>query len=181
MKNSPGTRFEYCNGAFVVLALVIEALTGSSYYDVLVERVFLPARMTAAAFLRSDQLPGSGAIDYVEDATGWRTNHFTFRCVGRAMAARFQQCMTSQLSGTPSMPGSVPLALVEDMTEHRTTCPQCLAMAPVSGCDRTGTPSCWRDRTRACRSVPHTTRLQDCSTPLWRTPRVGAWPIVEAA
>jgi CubicO group peptidase (beta-lactamase class C family) len=76
MKFSPGTRFEYCNGGFVVLALVIEAVTGSTYHDVVAERVFLPAGMAATAFLRSDQLPGSAAIGYVEDLNGWRTNHF---------------------------------------------------------------------------------------------------------
>ena len=74
MKFIPGERFEYCNGGFVVLALVVEAITGRGFHEVVAERVFDPAGMTATAFLRSDQLPGSAAIGYLQDEDGWRTN-----------------------------------------------------------------------------------------------------------
>jgi CubicO group peptidase (beta-lactamase class C family) len=124
MKFSPGTRFEYCNGAFVVLALVIEALTGSSYYDVLAERVFLPARMTATAFLRSDQLPGSAAIGYVEDATGWRTNHFHLPMRGSGDGGAFSTVRDISAFWDALYAGKiVPLALVEDMTRAQNDVP----------------------------------------------------------
>ncbi|HEY5156159.1 MAG TPA: serine hydrolase domain-containing protein, partial [Acidimicrobiales bacterium] len=71
-----GERFEYCNGGFVVLALVVEAVTGRPFPDVVAERVWAPAGMEATGFLRSDQLPGTAALGYVEGATGWRTNWF---------------------------------------------------------------------------------------------------------
>jgi CubicO group peptidase (beta-lactamase class C family) len=117
MKFSPGTRFEYCNGGFVVLALIIEAVTGSNYHDVVAERVFVPAGMAATAFLRSDQLPGSAAIGYVEDAHGWRTNHFhlPIRGVGdggcfstvRDISAFWKSLFAGQI---------VPIGVVEEMT-----------------------------------------------------------------
>ena len=76
MKFAPRTRFEYCNSGYVVLALIVEAVTGVSFHDAVAKRVFVPAGMDATAFHRSDQLPGSAAIGYIEDASGWRTNHF---------------------------------------------------------------------------------------------------------
>ncbi len=73
-KFQPGTRFAYCNSGYVLLALVIEAVSGRSYYDVVQERVCAPAGMHATAFLRLDALPGSAAIGYLPKR-GWRTNH----------------------------------------------------------------------------------------------------------
>ena len=73
MKFEPGTRFEYCNGGYVVLALVIEAVASSDYYDVLQERVFDRADMGSTGFLRYDELPGSAALGYLS-LEGLRTN-----------------------------------------------------------------------------------------------------------
>lgn len=74
MKFSPGSRFEYNNSAYVVLALLIEAVSGRSYYEVIQERVFEPSGMLATAFLRLDALPGSAASGYLPKR-GWRLNH----------------------------------------------------------------------------------------------------------
>lgn len=75
-KFPPGGRFEYCNGGFVILALVAEAAAQSSFYELTSTRVFQPAGMTSTGYLRMDQLPGSAAIGYLPAANGWRTNHF---------------------------------------------------------------------------------------------------------
>jgi CubicO group peptidase (beta-lactamase class C family) len=75
MRFKPGSRFSYCNGGYVVLALVAEEVSGLTFYDLLGQRVFGPAEMSSTAFLRSDQLPGSAAIGYLLDEDGWRTNH----------------------------------------------------------------------------------------------------------
>jgi len=72
-KFQPGTRFAYCNSGYVLLALVIEAVSGRSYYDVVKERVSAPAGMEATAFLRLDKLPDGAAIGYLPNR-GWRTN-----------------------------------------------------------------------------------------------------------
>jgi CubicO group peptidase (beta-lactamase class C family) len=84
MKSEVGERFAYCNGGYVVLALVIEAVTGSSYHDVVASRVCAPAGMTSTAFFRSDELPGSAAVGYIPNGAAWRTNqlHLPVRGVG---------------------------------------------------------------------------------------------------
>lgn len=69
----PGERFTYCNGGFVVLALLAERATGSSFHDLVDEHVITPAGLHATAFLRSDELPADAALAYL-DATGLRTN-----------------------------------------------------------------------------------------------------------
>jgi CubicO group peptidase (beta-lactamase class C family) len=73
-KFPPGTSFAYCNSGYVLLALLIEVVSGRSYYDVVQQRVCAPAGMDATAFLRLDELPGCAAIGYLPKR-GWRTNH----------------------------------------------------------------------------------------------------------
>lgn len=74
-KFAPGERFSYCNGGYVVLALIAERASGVPYHELVTERVTGPAGMTATAFLRSDELPGDAALGYL-DADGPRTNVF---------------------------------------------------------------------------------------------------------
>ena len=71
-----GDRFSYCNGAFVVLALIAERVSGRSYHDLVRELVCSPAGMADTEFLRSDALPGRAALGYVEAEGQWRTNVF---------------------------------------------------------------------------------------------------------
>ena len=69
----PGERFAYNNGGFVVLALLAERATGSSFYDLVQRRVCAPANLTDTAYLRSDALPERTAVGYLE-AQGHRSN-----------------------------------------------------------------------------------------------------------
>jgi CubicO group peptidase (beta-lactamase class C family) len=71
-----GERFSYCNGGFVVLALIAERLAGPSYHHLVRELVCSPGGMTHTDFLRSDALPGTAALGYVEVEGQWRTNVF---------------------------------------------------------------------------------------------------------
>ena len=71
-----GERFGYCNSGFVVLALIAERVSGISFPELVRERVCKPAGMVDTAFLRSDELPGSAAIGYLEVDGVWRTNVF---------------------------------------------------------------------------------------------------------
>ncbi|GAA5208513.1 serine hydrolase domain-containing protein [Microbacterium kyungheense] len=68
-----GERFSYCNGGFVVLALIAERASGTSFPELVDRRVFAPAGMTASCFPRSDALPASSATGYKADG---RTNVF---------------------------------------------------------------------------------------------------------
>jgi CubicO group peptidase (beta-lactamase class C family) len=53
----PGARWEYSNYSFVLLGLVIEKVSGRSYYDYVRDRMFKPAGMTS-----TDSFPESTAV-----------------------------------------------------------------------------------------------------------------------
>ena len=59
-----GERFAYCNGGYVVLALIAERASGMPFHELVRERVCAPAGMSDTAFLRSDDLPGRAAVGY---------------------------------------------------------------------------------------------------------------------
>jgi len=73
MKYEPGERFNYCNGGFIVLALLAERASGVAFHDLVDQRVCKPAGLTDTAFLRSDELPGRAAVGYLHDE-GLRSN-----------------------------------------------------------------------------------------------------------
>lgn len=68
-----GTQFSYCNGGYVVLALIAERVCGRGFHELVEERVFGPAEMVESAFFRLDALPGYAAVGYLDDG---RTNVF---------------------------------------------------------------------------------------------------------
>ena len=73
MKHKPGEEFVYCNGSFVVLALIAERVSRVPFHDLVEQRVCVPAGLRDTAFLRSDELPGRAALGYLEN-DGLRTN-----------------------------------------------------------------------------------------------------------
>lgn len=68
-----GTGFAYCNSGFVVLALVVERVTGTPFHELVEREVCVPAGLTDTRFERSDELPGDVAVGYLH-AEGPRTN-----------------------------------------------------------------------------------------------------------
>ena len=66
--------FSYCNGGYVVLALIAERAAGVPFYDLVQQRVCDPAGMADTEFLRSDELPGRTALGYLEVDGAWRSN-----------------------------------------------------------------------------------------------------------
>jgi CubicO group peptidase (beta-lactamase class C family) len=74
-KFEPDERFGYCNGGYMVLALIAERTSGVPYHDLVEQRVTRPAGMDDTAFLRSDELPARAALGYLS-ADGPRTNVF---------------------------------------------------------------------------------------------------------
>jgi CubicO group peptidase (beta-lactamase class C family) len=72
----PGSRWAYSNYGFLLLGVVIERVTGQSYYDYVQQHVYAPAGMT-----RSGSLPESQAIPDLSTgytlesgAAGWAPN-----------------------------------------------------------------------------------------------------------
>jgi CubicO group peptidase (beta-lactamase class C family) len=74
-KFAPDERFSYCNGGYVVLALIAERASGVPFHELVRQRVCEPAGMPDTEFLRSDELPGRAAFGYLR-ADGMRTNVF---------------------------------------------------------------------------------------------------------
>lgn len=72
-KFSAGERFSYCNGGYVVLAMIAERASGVGYHDLVNERVLAPAGLVDTAFLRSDEPSGRMALGYLHP-DGLRTN-----------------------------------------------------------------------------------------------------------
>lgn len=59
LRASPLGEFRYSNSGFLILGLVIEAVSGESYYDYVRRHIFEPAGMTATGYpLRSKREPG---------------------------------------------------------------------------------------------------------------------------
>ena len=118
-----GSEFSYCNGGFVVLALLAERASGIAFHELLLERVFEPAGMGDTAFLRSDELPEGVALGYLE-ADGLRTNvlHLPVRGSGDGgvytTAADVRALWTALLAGRIVAPERV-----AEMTRRRSQMP----------------------------------------------------------
>ncbi len=72
----PNERFAYCNGGFVVLALLAERASGVPFHELVRQRVCEPAGMDDTEFLRSDELPGARRGRVPHDRRRVRTNVF---------------------------------------------------------------------------------------------------------
>lgn len=75
-KFPPDERFSYCNGGYVVLALIAERASGTPFHELVQRRVCEPAGMGDSEFLRSDELPGRAAVGYLTVDGVSRTNVF---------------------------------------------------------------------------------------------------------
>jgi len=81
----PGEEYQYCNAGYVLLALVVEELTGRPFPEVVQERVFDRAGMSGSGFFRFDEARPDVAVGYLprEDPTQpWRSNIFRSPVIG---------------------------------------------------------------------------------------------------
>jgi CubicO group peptidase (beta-lactamase class C family) len=77
----PGEQFAYCNGGFVVLAIIAERAAGQPYHDLVHDRVCQAAGLVDTAFLRNDESNERLAEHYLTDV-GLRTNVLHLPVVG---------------------------------------------------------------------------------------------------
>ncbi|KAA9087216.1 serine hydrolase domain-containing protein [Microbacterium radiodurans] len=82
-KAAPGDGFAYCNSGYVLLAIIVERVTGRGYHEVVQELVLDPAGLTETGFPRTDELGADHARGYVFDE-GLRVNtlHLPVRANG---------------------------------------------------------------------------------------------------
>ena len=64
-KFAPGERFAYCNSGFVILAILLERATGSTYHEAVQRLVIEPAGLEHTGFLPLNDLPADAATGYV--------------------------------------------------------------------------------------------------------------------
>ena len=84
-----GSDFSYCNGGFVILALIAERASGTPFPQLVRERVCVPGGLGATGYPRSDALPGDAALGYVEVDKEWRTNVFHLPVCGSGDGGAF--------------------------------------------------------------------------------------------
>ena len=63
---TPGTGQAYSNGGYVVLGLIIEKLSGESYYDYVKQHIFAPAGMADTDYYFTDQKVANRAQGYTK-------------------------------------------------------------------------------------------------------------------
>ncbi len=77
MKFSPGEKFSYSNGGYILLGIIIENLTGMKFRDFIHEQIFTPCGMKDSGYFATNQLPERTAFGYMEKKDGsWQTNIF---------------------------------------------------------------------------------------------------------
>ena len=81
-KFAPGEAFSYSNSGYVVLALVVERLTGIDFHDLVAKRVCARAGMSSTAFLRSDEANNRAATGYLSDGARSNVLHLPVRGSG---------------------------------------------------------------------------------------------------
>ena len=81
----PGGPWQYSNAGYIVLALIVEELTGQPFTEAVGERVLGPAGMTASGYFRTDDARPDVAVGYLQPASGdqpWRTNVHAVPVIG---------------------------------------------------------------------------------------------------
>jgi len=117
MAFEPGAEFAYNNSGYVLLGLIIEAITGEPFDKFINEVVFQPAGMADSGYFELDKLPRNCAIGYVfadaddhgdeddhgdgtddavgrndaddEEATDWHTNIYSIEAKGSGAGGGF--------------------------------------------------------------------------------------------
>jgi|SRR5579859_1838341 len=71
----PGSKWEYSNYGFLLLGVIIEKVSGQSYYDYVHDHVYVPAGMTSTASDPEDQPVGDRSVGYTKmDSADWKPN-----------------------------------------------------------------------------------------------------------
>jgi len=78
-KFEPGERYGYSNSGFILLGLVIEAVSGTPYQQFVTDNVISPLNLTHTGFYRMDSLPENTAFGYMGNGC---TNIFSLPIIG---------------------------------------------------------------------------------------------------
>ncbi len=77
MKFPPGTCFDYNDGGFILLGLILEQAAGEPFTQYVEREIFRRVGMRDSGYFSADQLPQGTALSYIDEEDGsWRTNVF---------------------------------------------------------------------------------------------------------
>jgi CubicO group peptidase (beta-lactamase class C family) len=124
VKFKAGERFSYCNGGYVVLALIAERASGVPFAELVRSRVCGPAGMSHTEFLRSDELPGDAALGYLPMEGVSRTNVFHLPVVGSGDGGIYSTVADFHAFWAGLFAGKiVPVSRVDEMVRPRSDVP----------------------------------------------------------
>ena len=112
LSGSPGQSFEYSNAGFMLLASVVEQVTGRAFATELHERVFDPLEMTGSFASQADPRAADMATGYQQWFGQWRPVELPYDDAGVAMgyiastASDMTKLMLAHLEGHPAIPAS---------------------------------------------------------------------------
>jgi D-alanyl-D-alanine carboxypeptidase len=70
----PGSRWQYSNYGFLLLGVLIEKVSGQSYYDYVRDHIFKPAGMTGTASEPEEQTVADRSVGYMRGGGDWQPN-----------------------------------------------------------------------------------------------------------
>jgi CubicO group peptidase (beta-lactamase class C family) len=71
----PGSKWQYSNYGFLLLGVIVEKVSGESYYDYVRDHIFKPAGMTATASEPEEQTVADRSVGYMRDGgRDWKPN-----------------------------------------------------------------------------------------------------------
>jgi CubicO group peptidase (beta-lactamase class C family) len=86
-----GSKFQYNNTGFVVLAMILEKVTGLEFDRYLEESIFVPCKMKYTGYYELDRLPAKCAFNYIfdEKRNDFRTNIYSVDVKGTGAGGAF--------------------------------------------------------------------------------------------
>lgn len=90
-----GERFCYNNSGYVLLAAIIEKISGTAFDQYLKEQLFDPSGMSSTGYYELDRLPANTANHYIycEETGGFRTNIYSVDVKGSGAGGAFTTVM----------------------------------------------------------------------------------------
>ena len=77
LRFEPGAQFSYSNAGFMVLGLIIEKVTGQSYFDHVMENIYQPSGMINTDAYELDYAVPNLAVGYTKQGAKFKNNYYT--------------------------------------------------------------------------------------------------------
>lgn len=86
-----GSKFQYNNTGYVVLAMILEKIMGMEFDRYLEESIFVPCKMVHTGYYELDRLPAKCAFNYIfdEERKDFRTNIYSVDVKGTGAGGAF--------------------------------------------------------------------------------------------